>query len=258
MQSIRESLALPKRGVVSFVGGGGKTTLMFALAGEIVENGGRVLTTTTTKILRPSREQTGTIVIEGDSERAIDRFRELSSFSHITAAMGQDPRPAGKLLGFTEESLEEIQRSGVFDWILVEADGARQKPMKAPAPHEPVVPAFTDYVIGVLGLDVVGAPLTREFVFRPERVSKLTGLEQGGIVDEETVAKLFCLTEGIFGNSAPLAMKFAFLNKSDLPNAVAAGKRICELLKLKGAPLEGAMVGSARARPPVWHMTAGY
>lgn len=39
--------------VVSLVGGGGKTTLLYAMASHCVQKGWRVLVSTTTHILRP-------------------------------------------------------------------------------------------------------------------------------------------------------------------------------------------------------------
>src|SRR5207249_894575 len=47
---LADALGMTDRDAVALVGGGGKTTAMFRLAGEMVVKGGRVLTTTTTKI----------------------------------------------------------------------------------------------------------------------------------------------------------------------------------------------------------------
>ncbi|MEK9163106.1 MAG: hypothetical protein AAB261_07360, partial [Chloroflexota bacterium] len=44
------ALRLTNHDVVAFIGAGGKTAAMFRLAGEIVESGGRVITTTTTRL----------------------------------------------------------------------------------------------------------------------------------------------------------------------------------------------------------------
>ncbi|MCF8109113.1 MAG: hypothetical protein K9J81_08985, partial [Desulfohalobiaceae bacterium] len=48
-------LLLPERsGIISLVGAGGKTSLMFQLAREIAARKQRVLTTTTTRIFSPT------------------------------------------------------------------------------------------------------------------------------------------------------------------------------------------------------------
>ncbi len=60
--------------------------------------------------------------------------------------------------------------------LLVEADGSRQKPLKAWAEHEPAVPAFADQVVQVAGLSALGKPLQEEHVHRVEIFSRRSGL----------------------------------------------------------------------------------
>ena len=54
MNSLKEALDIHPKDVISIVGAGGKTTLMFALARELSNKKGMVITTTTTKIFPPS------------------------------------------------------------------------------------------------------------------------------------------------------------------------------------------------------------
>ena len=85
--NLEEILCLEPRGVMSFVGGGGKTSLMFLLARQLVRSGMRVLTTTTTKIFVPTAEQSATVLIAIDPETILQqtssRYNEIR---HITAA----------------------------------------------------------------------------------------------------------------------------------------------------------------------------
>ena len=39
---------------------------------------------------------------------------------------------------------------------MIEADGAKRLPLKVPGEWEPVIPDFTDLVVGVIGMDAVG------------------------------------------------------------------------------------------------------
>ncbi|MEE9419300.1 MAG: hypothetical protein V3W43_07465, partial [Desulfatiglandaceae bacterium] len=50
ISDLADALALEPREHLSFVGGGGKTTLMFSLAHELRQKGKQVITSTTTKI----------------------------------------------------------------------------------------------------------------------------------------------------------------------------------------------------------------
>lgn len=238
--------------MLSFVGGGGKTTLMFALAKELLEAGRRVLTTTTTKILRPTEEQSTVVVVAPHPLDAIRGKGPLPHAVHITAAMAEQP-DTSKLVGYRPEILDAVHEAGVFDWILVEADGSRQKPLKAPAPHEPVVPEHSDVVVAVLGLDALGLPLSHLSVFRPEIVEKVTGQRQGEPITEETVATLFCADDGIFGRQTSAALRYAFLNKADVGDGLAAGKRVAELMRRQNAKVNQVFVGAAQSETPIWY-----
>jgi hypothetical protein len=41
--------------------------------------------------------------------------------------------------------------------LLIEADGARQKALKAPAAHEPAIPEFVDMVVVLAGLSALSS-----------------------------------------------------------------------------------------------------
>ena len=76
-------------GVVSLVGSGGKTTLMFHLAREFASAGDSVLTTTTTKIYQPSQHQSTCVVTTGSEDLLITQLKDLCpKHLHITAAAG--------------------------------------------------------------------------------------------------------------------------------------------------------------------------
>ncbi len=87
---LSEALGIQSREVISLVGAGGKTTLMFRLAKELSLSGKKVVTTTTTKILKPTPGETGSLFIDPDEER-IKNFlrRHLDHYRHITVASGE-------------------------------------------------------------------------------------------------------------------------------------------------------------------------
>ena len=66
---LTDALGIKPREVFSLVGAGGKTTLMFRLAKELSLGGKKIVTTTTTKILEPTPEETGALFIEPDEEK---------------------------------------------------------------------------------------------------------------------------------------------------------------------------------------------
>ena len=64
--TLKEAFAIHHGEVISLVGGGGKTTLMFALAQELASVGELVITTTTAKIFEPLPSQTPQLLVEND------------------------------------------------------------------------------------------------------------------------------------------------------------------------------------------------
>jgi len=79
---------------------------------------------------------------------------------------------------------------------LIEADGARHLPLKAPAAWEPVIPEQVDLVIVVVGMSAIGKPLTGEYVFRPELFSNLTGLPIGAPIQLDHIVSMLNHPEG--------------------------------------------------------------
>lgn len=252
MVLLREGLQLKDGGIVSLVGAGGKTSLMFRLARELSQSGEAVLTTTTTKIYVPSADQAaGVIVTESVSELLAQVRGRLKHHRHICAAAKRQP-DQGKLIGFLPGSIEQIWNSCLFQWIIVEADGAAGRTLKAPADHEPVIPAGTHQVVGLVGLNGIGQPLTSQWVFRHEHFSQVTGLKPGRAVTESAIADVLTHPQGIFKNSPPTAVRTVFCNQADAAEKLQAGQRIAQiLLKRKNTGLNRIVIGQALFEPPV-------
>jgi probable selenium-dependent hydroxylase accessory protein YqeC len=252
MTSLRHSLQLQRGGVISIVGAGGKTALMFRLARELAARGDRVLTTTTTKIRLPTRRQASIVIVTDSAESLLQQARVVLKRSpHMTAGR-QILHFQQKLMGFHPRTIDRIWQSGAFRWIIVEADGAAGKPLKAPAAHEPVIPASTSWVIGMVGLTVVGKPLNAQWVFRPHLISVLTGLAPDAVIGASAIAKLCLDKKGLMKNAPEQAMRFIFLNQADSPKCLAEGKKIALLLtSYARASLNGVLIGQTIYEPTV-------
>lgn len=252
MASLREGLMLDGGGVISLVGGGGKTSLMFKLAREFSMAGETVLTTTTTKIIEPLQDQSSCVIQSSSVSNILERADEmLNKHLHLTAAAGKAPE-SGKLYGFRPEIIAELWDAGLFQWIIVEADGAAGKPLKAPAAHEPVIPTCTKRLVGMVGLNAVGQPLTERLIFRHEHFARLTGLGPGAAVTDAAVADILICDNGLFKGSCPQVMRIAFLNQADVRDNFGAGQRIARMLtKRKNTGLTRVIIGQIIFDPPV-------
>ena len=241
MQPIEKILFQESHGILSLTGGGGKTSLMFHLAHQLARSGKRVLTTTTTKIFIPTAGQSQTVLIAADPEAILMQASSCRHItSHITAA-GHNLEN-GKLQGFAPDAIRIFRESGLFDWILVEADGAAGRPLKAPAGHEPVIPPDTSVLLAVAGLEVIGSPLTEELVFRSELAGKLMNLSAGEIITESALARLFAHPRGSFKGAPAQARRFIFLNKADTPLRRHAGAKVAGYLRQIHPPVAEAVI----------------
>lgn len=247
MPTIEKIVCRAPEGIISFVGAGGKTSLMFHLANLLHKSGHRVLTTTTTKMFVPAPEQSDTLLVESDVKTLLKQAASCRNCSeHVTAALDYIPEN-GKLIGFKPDDISVFKESALFDWILVEADGAAGRSLKTPAEHEPVIPAVSTIVIAVAGLDVIGKPLSDDTVFRSAIVAKLTGLSDNDAVTESALARLIAHPNGFFKGAPPSSLRFVFLNKADNPEKIASGARVVQKLRQIGgsAAAEAILVGQA-------------
>jgi probable selenium-dependent hydroxylase accessory protein YqeC len=249
--SLIESLDLKEREVISLVGAGGKTTLMFRLAKELLLAGEKVVTTTTTKILEPGLGDTRFLLVDSDEAR-LKQFvlQRIPKYQHITLV--RERLESGKLNGVSPSLVDDLWNSHVFDKMVVEADGAARRPVKAPREREPIIPSSTTLVVALLGVDGVGVTLDEENVFQPERVSRITGIPVGDKITQEAMAILLTHPEGLFKGTPVSSRKVAFINKVDILDGLEKGKVIAEKVFQRQRPgIERVVLGQVKKEPPV-------
>jgi probable selenium-dependent hydroxylase accessory protein YqeC len=248
--SIFDSLGLfDESGVISLIGAGGKTSLMFGLARELAASGRTVLSTTTTNLFFPTEDQSPvTLVTETVPDLLARAATALKDHCHVSAGTRHMP-DIGKLKGFPASKIDEIRHAGLFDWIIVEADGARQLPIKASDTHEPVMPSSTTAIVHVTGLDALNTPVDETHVHRPALFCANTGLVPGSRVDMSAMA-VSCMLEtrkawALAGSDPAVVI---WLNKADDPVRIAAGQALAARLKNHRKAIEDCL---ARQHPQI-------
>jgi molybdenum cofactor cytidylyltransferase len=239
---LRKALRLKENDVVAFVGAGGKTTAMFRLANEIVESGGRVLTTTTTR-LGLSELSRAPVHVTTFEELQI----ALQTSPHVLLTGGSD-HVEKKVRGVSLTDFGSL--SDFRSLVLIEADGSRQLPFKAPAEHEPVIPNFVTHVVNVMGIGVLGKPLTEDYVHRPEIVSRLTGNRVGTITNSEIIAKVLTHPEGGMKNIPPTARASVLINKVETNEQLKAAREIAQQTRRISQNLR-VLIGAAAQPDPI-------
>lgn len=205
---------LAERGhIVSLVGGGGKTTLLYAMARHCAAKGWKVLVSTTTHIQCPERNWART-----EAQREALWAAGQFAVAGAQAEGGKLTRPP---------ALQEWMAQA--DAVFLEADGAKRLPCKAPAAHEPMLLPESDLVLAVAGLSAVGRPL-QEVCFRLENACALLGVGPEMPLTPALLAKLLASDAG--GRKNVGARRFAaVLNQADTPERQAAGKTTQEILQ---------------------------
>ena len=209
---------LPGGGAVAFVGAGGKTTALFRLARELEALGRPALVTTTTHLLDPRGEGfNGRLILRADLEGPATEAPVPAPEGGLTVLAAR-ATPEGKIAGLHPSWIPALVKA--WGLVLVEADGSRRLPLKAPGPHEPVLPPNPALVVGLIGLDGLGRPMDGATVHRPELFAELTGCAPGAPITWAHLAALVGAPQGLFkGAGGPRVL---ILNKADLLRPAAA------------------------------------
>ena len=224
MNDIFSTLVQEKDRVIAIVGAGGKTSLMFLLAKGCIRQGQRVITTTTTRIRVPLAGQSINVILR-DEEHFYSRLGTALA-RDLHATIGHHLLPGNKLAGLSPSELARVRNQAPANQMIIEADGARGLSLKAPGKEEPVVPAWTDLFIALVGLDCIGRPLSENFVFRPRSVAAITGLRLQEQVTPLALARLAVHPQGMLKGCPPTARSCIFFNKAEDTTARTRARQI--------------------------------
>lgn len=232
------TVAASNKKVVTVIGSGGKTSLIWRLAASLAEPRSRaaaktavpiqrrrILVSPTTKMFVPEKHFYD-FYYNGHDHNVKRNADALSApLPGITLA-GLFNEASGKLESIPLRGLENIISR--YDLVLIEGDGSRGLPLKAWAENEPVVPDFTDLTIGVLPLWPLGKPVSEELVHRLPLFCSLTGAAPGEHLRQEHILAL------ITGRTAPGLFAKARGEKILFFNQVEDGNTLQQAWELAG------------------------
>lgn len=258
--------------IISLVGGGGKTTTAFQLAKHFKQQGHSVLVTTTTKMFFPKSTDADTFIHfqESEQEKALAKlqqqvvspsitfcFSELllplqssSSSPQLPADLSQlDPET--KVRGLSLDVISQLREKSPFSVIIVEADGAKQLPIKAPSRHEPCLPEYVDLVIGVTGADAILVKADPKQIHRWEIFSELTQCLEHQIIDEHILTGLINSPVGLFKHVPNHAKRIWVINKVDLTSSYPALKNTAKSVLSSSTQLDEIWLASMSSESPI-------
>lgn len=237
---------------VALVGGGGKTTALFALAHEFPAP----------VVLTATAHMAVAQVALADQHFVVTTPAELAAFEGglprgVTFFTGPED-DTGKTIGLTPDTARAVNELADRHHapLFIEADGSKCLPLKAPADHEPPIPDFVDIVIVVAGLSGLGRPLTAAHVHRVERYARLSGLAPETPITPEAVAKVLRDPAGGLKNVPAAARRIALLNQADTPELQSQARLIARQLL---PPFQAVVISALGARQifAVHESTAG-
>lgn len=138
--------------IISLIGAGGKTTLLYQL-GQLLSTKKNILLTTTTHMAYPDHLDSSQIITE---ENIID-FPKNQSLLFLGKPEGH------KVASLSHDFLYEAL--SYYDQMIVEADGSKRLPAKIKNTTEPVILKDCSCVIQVVGLSALNHPI-EDVLFR--------------------------------------------------------------------------------------------
>lgn len=243
--SLSRALRVARGDVVSFVGGGGKTTSMFRLARELRAEGWRVVTTTTTHISQEQVRLAPAVIGVG----MLDQLpAQLDQHGHCLIIGAPDGK--GRVHGASAELIAQLHSRADVDAVLIEADGSRSLPFKAPGEYEPVVPAATTILVPIAGLNALDDPLDEDHVHRAALAAALACQPVGSRVTEETLARVLSHPDGGAKRLPPQARLVPLLNKADGATRLERARTVARSL-LAVRQVDAVAISSMLREPPV-------
>ncbi len=203
MDNIAKIFGIKKNDVVSIVGAGGKTSLMYYLGNHFPNS----LMTTTTKLFTPDNKN----LIVGDVPLDVKG-------SFVIAKTQKE----NKLYGFEPDELKQFYK--LFSYTFIEADGARMKNLKAWKETEPVIPDFSNKTIGVLDIKTLNQK-TRETVHRLNELEKITTV--GKVITLDNLKDIVLHKKGMFKYSR---FKILYINKVESQEHLEYAYQLVKLL----------------------------
>lgn len=219
---LAQAFQFPKLLRAAFVGAGGKTTALFQLAAQLPPP---VLVTTTTHFgIDQTRLADHHIILE--PRENVDFLERLQLLDGVVLLTGPSSNHR-----FGSISLEQLGRLKSYADenarpLLIEADGSRQLPIKAPAIHEPVIPAWCNVVVVVAGLSGLGRPICSETVHRMVEFNALTRASESEEITPSLLSMVLKHPQGSLKSIPPGAQKICLLNQADTDILAAQGVSI--------------------------------
>lgn len=197
--------------LISFVGGGGKTTTIYKIR-DYLSNKKSLITSTTAMEIKENSVFTD----DYNDNKLLFKDLNLLFKKNNKASLFKYRINKYKAKGCLKSFIDSIYDNDDFDYILCEADGAKRKPLKANLDYEPVIPLKSDVVLVMIGLDVLYKPLSESIVHRIDKFKEITSINDNDIINEDHLYSLIINKDGLLKGVKDYMDVYIILNKSDI------------------------------------------
>jgi len=231
--------------MAAVMGAGGKATLMKRLVRELLDARLPVVVTSTTNLHSLGGDGAPALLLSGEGrERVHEAAAQWAARGAVVWVEKKLPR--NMFRGLPPAQVEALHAQGGGLVLVVKADGARKRLIKAPGGGEPLIPRGATHCVVVLGLAAIGEPATADVVHRPERVRAVAGLAPGETIEARHLAALAGHPESYPSRLPPGAQRVLYLSHCTGPESLRRAQEVWEAvppgaydLLLAGDAVEG-------------------
>lgn len=230
---LANALRLNSDALLALVGASGKTSVLARTGWEIAAQkstaGGRVWMSVTTHLGQDQLSLFPQHVQINDRRDLLNFFEhDLPGAVLLSGPAAENEKVSGLAMPLMDELKEKA--GSLHIPLVIEADGSKKRPLKAPAEHEPLIPPWANQVVVVAGLSALGKPNSEDWVHRPERFTALCGLAPGALISKEALLQVLCHPLGGLKNIPSYARRVLLLNQAGTAERQAAGKWLADRL----------------------------
>lgn len=229
MKNLFDLIDLKNGDIVSVVGSGGKTTFMYKLSKELSNK--KVIITTSTKMFIPKEDEKFNIIFLNES-------KNINLEKGINFLIGEI---VSENKFHTNVELIDENVYG-FDYLLIESDGSKRKPLKGWNETEPVISKRTNKTVGIIPIDIIGKIAKEDIIHRIEKFSKISLISEGEEITPEAIANVISNKNGLFKNS--VGEKILFLNKIENKKQYEMACKLLKILERKNININKIIGGS--------------
>lgn len=198
--SLTQLLELKTKDIISCVGSGGKTSLIYALANELRRD--KVLVTTTTKMFKPTYKDVDYLLHKDE----IKGYVYSNGITYLYDGINDENKTY-----CSEKTVNSVINN--FDFTIIESDGSKKKLLKAWRDGEPVVIKRTTKTVGVIPIQALGMEINNENIHRFELFENIFNFKNDRYVDVGHLTKIIFHENGLFKDA--LGERILFINGID-------------------------------------------